>query len=188
MILWSALPAAGMLPVASVAGTEPAGATPPVAGTAANNTATCRASGWDMTREMKAFGHPPQNEGAGFSESKLPLLRPDTLYALRLHAQNDVRFVRPPGRPGKAVTPMGGMARFALSTSGSYRVTVDSPLWIDVVTPQGLIAPAAYTGWHDCSLFRKSVVFTLEAGQTATLQFSDAATDLVKVTIEPSAR
>jgi hypothetical protein len=156
----------------------------PAAGSIPNNMSTCQASGWDMNRELQAFGRPPQSVAAATGKAQLPTLRSDHLYAVRLHAQSDVHFVEPLSRPGKSVTPMGGMVQFTVPSSGSYRVTVDAPLWIDVVTAKGLIAPAAYTGWHECSLFRKSVVFTLDAGQAATLQLSDAATDLVKVTIE----
>ena len=54
-----------------------------------------------------------------------------------------------------------------------------------MVTGEGTLAPTEYTGWHDCSAFRKSVDYSLKAGHALTLQFSDAATDLVKVTIEP---
>jgi len=145
---------------------------------------TCQASHWDMSRELKAFGRPPQGESAGSSASTMPLLRLDTLYALRLRAQSEVEFVQPPSKAASGPTPMGGISRFKVPTRGVYRVTLDSPLWIDVVTATGIIAPSAYTGWHECSVFRKSVDYTLEAGQTVALQFSGAATDLVKVTIE----
>ena len=159
-----------------------------LAGPAAGVAATCQAPGWEMSRELQAFAQPPQSATAGTSVKQLPLIRAGTLYALRLQAQDDVQFARPLERQPKAATPMGGMGHFTVAAGGLYRVTVDSPLWIDVVTPRGVMAPTAYTGWHDCSVFRKSVDYTLAAGQEVTLQFSDAATDLVKVTIEPPAR
>jgi hypothetical protein len=156
---------------------------------AAEPATTCQASGWDMSRELKAFGRPPQGEAAGSSASNMPLLKLDTLYALRLRAQSEVEFVQPPIKAGSGPTPMGGVTRFKVSSRGVYRVTLDSPLWIDVVTATGIIPPSAYTGWHECTIFRKSVDYTLEAGQTVALQFSGAATDLVKVTIvAPPAR
>lgn len=154
------------------------------AAVAAEPATTCQASGWDMSRELKAFGRPPQSEAAGSSVSNMPLLRLDTLYGLRLRTQSEVEFVQPPGKAPNGPTPMGGIIRFKVPTRGVYRVTLDSPLWIDVVTATGIIAPSAYTGWHECTVFRKSVDYTLEAGQTVALQFSGAATDLVKVTIE----
>jgi len=151
---------------------------------AAEPATTCQASGWDMRRELKAFGRPPQSEAAGGTASNMPLLRLDTLYGLRLRPQSEVEFVQPPSKAASGPTPMGGITRFKVPTRGVYRVTLDSPLWIDVVTATGIIAPSAYTGWHECTVFRKSVDYTLEAGQTVALQFSGAATDLVKVTIE----
>jgi len=153
--------------------------------TAADNGSECQATGWNMNRELKAFATAPQSAAAGSAVASEPLLRVDTLYALRLRAQGDVQFVQTSGRAEKVATPMAGMARFTVLTSGSYRVTVDAPLWIDVVGAAGIIAPSDYRGWHECGVFRKSVDYTLEAGQTVTLQFSSAATDLVKVTIEP---
>ncbi len=154
------------------------------AAVAAEPATTCQASGWDMKRELKAFARAPQSESAGSSASTMPLLQLDTLYALRLRAQGEVEFVQPPSRAASGPTPMAGITRFKVPTRGVYRITLDSPLWIDVVTATGIIAPSAYTGWHECTVFRKSVDYTLEAGQTVALQFSGAATDLVKVTIE----
>lgn len=148
-------------------------------------TTNCQSPTWDMHRELKAFGTSPQSEAAGSGGPKSPLLLLDTLYALRLHPQGEVRFAEPPGRTVKSATPMAGMARITVRSSGSYRITLDSPLWIDVVTPEGILAPLDYTGWHECGVFRKSVVFSLKAGHAVALQFSDAATDLVKVAIEP---
>lgn len=153
---------------------------------AADVTTDCQASGWDMRQELQTFAHAPSTMAAGNGVVPAPSLRLDTLYALRLHAQGDVRFAEPPGRAGKSATPMAGLARITVRRSGIYRITLDSPLWIDVVTPEGILAPTDYTGWHECSLFRKSVDFSLKAGHSVTLQFSDAATDLVKVAIEPA--
>jgi hypothetical protein len=148
--------------------------------------AACQAPGWDMSRELKTFGVSPRTLAAGIGSRGAPLLRVDTLYALRLRPQGEVQFSEPPGRAVRAATPMAGIVQFRARTSGVYRVTLDSPLWIDVVTGEGTLAPTDYTGWHDCSAFRKSVDYSLKAGHALTLQFSDAATDLVKVTIEPT--
>lgn len=175
-----------VLAVGAAAGGAASGAVVTDAAIGSPPPAACQAAGWNMSRELKAFARPPQSVTAQASASNLPVLRADMLYSLRLRAQGDVHFVEPLARPGKAVTPMAGMARFTVPSPGLYRVTLDSPLWIDVVTARGVLAPTSYTGWHECSLFRKSVDYTLEAGQTITLQFSDAATDLVKVTIEPA--
>ncbi len=153
---------------------------------AADNGSACQATGWEMSRELKAFASAPQSAAAGNAAVNLPLLRVDTLYTLRLRPQGEVQFLQTSGRAEKVATPMAGMTRFSVPTSGSYRVTVDAPLWIDVVGPAGIIAPNDYHGWHECGVFRKSIEYTLEGGRDVTLQFSSAATDLVKVTIEAS--
>jgi hypothetical protein len=76
------------------------------------------------------------------------------------------------------------LTSFTVVGAAAYRITVDSPLWIDLVGPDGTIAPSAYTGWHDCRLFRKSVEYTLQAGQSYVLQLSEATPQLVRVVIE----
>lgn len=140
-----------------------------------------------MKLEIQAFAGKAQSADAAAAASAAPVLRVATLYQLHLKSQTDVVFVQSAGKALKAATPMAGLARFAVPRNGRYRITLDAPLWIDVVTTTAVIPPATYTGWHDCGLFRKSVDYVLESDQELLLQFSDAPTNLVKVTIEPVA-
>jgi hypothetical protein len=154
-------------------------------GLAADLTASCQAPGWDMGREVSAFKSTAENLPAGASSMDLPPLEIGTLYVLKLRPQSDVQFLQTTAKASLVQNPLAGMARFTVPTPGNYRVTVDSPLWIDIVAPGGTIPPARYNGWHECRLFRKTVEYTLRAGQMLVLQLSEATPELVRVVIEP---
>ena len=146
---------------------------------------TCQSDGWDMTREITAFGAKVTSVAAGATAKDARTLKVGTLTELALKPQSDVQFAAPPERPAKPPKPLAGLAQFNVPTTGRYRVTVDVPLWLDAVSASTVIPSGTFNGWHECTLFRKSVEYPLQAGQVVTLQFSGAATDLVKVLIEP---
>lgn len=148
-------------------------------------TQTCQTAGWDMNREIAAFRSSAPSVAAGTSAKEARTLEVGLLSALNLKPQADVQFVKPPERPAKPPMPLAGLAQFKVPTTGNYRITVDIPLWLDAVTASSLIPSGTFNGWHECSLFRKTVQYPLQAGQVIVLQFSGAATDLVKVLIEP---
>ena len=139
-----------------------------------------------MSRELGVFRGSALKAIAGTASVNVPVLKLDQLYVLELRPQSDVQFVQPPERAARASVPSAGLTRFIVTSSGKYRITVDSPLWIDVIAPTGAIAPSAFNGWHQCSVFRKSVEYALQAGQSVVLQLSDAALASVKIAVEPS--
>lgn len=156
----------------------------PDVGSGPDLTASCRAAGWDMTDEISAFKTTAENVPAGASASGLPPLEVGVLYVVKLRPQSEVAYLQISGKKSLVEKPLGGLAAFKIANTGKYRITVDSPLWIDVVGPDGTLAPAAYTGWHECRLFRKSVEYSLQAGQSYVLQLSEATPELVRVAIE----
>lgn len=147
--------------------------------------AACRAPGWDMSRELAAFRGVAPSLSAGGSPEHSPAIALARVYSVRLRPQSEVRFLRPPGKASELPSPLAGLARFSVTADGKYRVTVDSALWIDVVAPQGIVQSSAFNGWHQCSLFRKSVEYILKAVTPLVLQLSGATMGLVKVAVEP---
>lgn len=119
---------------------------------AVDTTDTCQATGWDMSRELATFHSAALNATAGSAIGNVPVLQLDHLYVLQLHPQSAVQFVRVPEKAARAPTPSAGLARFTATMSGKYRVTVDAPLWIDVLTTTGIIPSTAFNGWHQCSV------------------------------------
>jgi hypothetical protein len=147
-------------------------------------TQTCQTDGWDMTREIAAFHGSTPSVAAGTTATNARTLTAGALATLSLKPQGDIQFAAPPERPAKVPVPLAGLAQFKVATAGRYRITVDAPLWLDAVSGSAIIPSGTFNGWHQCPLFRKTVEYTLQAGQVVVLQFSGAATDLVKVLIE----
>ncbi len=74
-----------------------------------------------------------------------------------------------------------------IAVAGDYRIAIDLPLWIDVVS-RGVLVPAKdFEGQHACTAPHKIVEFELTAGQALVLQFSNArsASMLLTVTASP---
>jgi len=147
--------------------------------------AACQSPGWDMSRELVAFRGAARDARGGASTRDLPTIDLGHLYALQLRPQSTVQFLQPPQKPARVQAPAAGMARFSVTVAGKYRITVDAPLWIDIVAPTGIVQSDDFNGWHACTLFRKSVDYTLQAGQSFVLQLSSASAAAVKVAIEP---
>jgi hypothetical protein len=149
--------------------------------------AGCQASGWNMRAEVVAFKTTAENIAAGATLATMPPLEIGVLYVIKLQPQLDVQFLQSSPKKSLVQNPLGGLATFAAAQDGVYRITVDSPLWIDMIGAEGTLTPSAFTGWHDCRLFRKSVEYALRAGQPMTLQLSEAAPELVRIVVEAAA-
>jgi len=148
--------------------------------------ASCQSPGWDMGGEISAFKSTAENVASGSAVGALPPLESGVLYVLKLRRQTEVNFLQVSNKKSLVQSPLGGMTSFAVDKPGLYRITVDSPLWIDVVGPAGTIAPSTFMGWHDCRLFRKSVEYALPGPETYVLQVSEATPELVRIVIEPA--
>jgi hypothetical protein len=147
--------------------------------------ASCMAPDWDMTAEVKAFQSTAENVPAGRSSLELPPLEVGRLYVLRLSPATGVTYLQTTAKKSLVQNPLGGLAQFNVPSSGNYRITVDSPLWIDVVAAGAVLAPSTFNGWHSCRLFRKTVQYALQTGQAYVLQLSEATPELVRIVIEP---
>ncbi len=156
------------------------------AGIAAHAQDACTDFKWDVSKERALFAGPPTVMTAGTDVKSAPLVLPNRLYRLTLAPQSDVNFSV---RQGKKTTDdaHGGLAILRINTEGSYRVAVDLPVWIDVVTTDAVLQPTDFQGQHGCSAPRKIVQFELNNTKPFLLQFSGAAIDqlLVSVTQVP---
>ncbi len=76
-----------------------------------------------------------------------------------------------------------GLATLRIEAPGGYRIAIDLPLWIDVVSNGNLVQPTDYQGQHACSAPHKIVVFDLAGSQPVILQFSNAFQDDVLLTV-----
>ncbi len=93
---------------------------------------------WDVSKERALFAGTPTTVAAGKDAASAPLVAPNHLYKLRLTAQGSVTFAASPGKKTPVGTAFAGLAALKIPSPGSYRIAVDLPIWIDVVSKRNL--------------------------------------------------
>ena len=142
---------------------------------------------WDVTQVRALFAGAAQSLSAGTDVTSAPALQPNRLYALKLLPQDRVSFMTKPGAKSTYTGSYSGLATFQVPESGSYRVAIDAPFWIDVVANGALLPAKDYQGQHSCNAPHKIVEFELPGSRLLVLQLSNAAQDQVRLTITPVA-
>jgi hypothetical protein len=137
---------------------------------------------WDVQRERALFATAPIAVSAGSDLKSAPSLTPDHLYRIKLMAQSGVRFAAAPARAG-GDDAHAGLALLNLPADANYRVSLDLPAWIDVVSSGTLVQAKDFQGQHDCNAPHKIVEFELKAATPLILQLSHASAESVLVTI-----
>jgi hypothetical protein len=138
---------------------------------------------WDVTQERGLFAGTATPLAAGSDAKSAPVMLLNRLYALKLMPQDHVAFAATPGKKTPSAGSNAGVFTFKLPVSGSYRVAVDMPFWIDVVSNGALVAAKDFQGQHGCSAPHKIVEFELVGTRPFFLQLSNAAADSVRLTI-----
>jgi hypothetical protein len=138
---------------------------------------------WDVSKERALFAGTPSSLAAGKDSKSAPVVVPNRLYALRLLPQEQVAFAVSSSRKMATPSVYGGLATLKIAAPGSYRIAVDLPFWIDVVSNGTLKQPTDFQGQHSCSAPHKIVEFELAGAQPFVLQFSNAAQDSVLIAV-----
>jgi hypothetical protein len=138
---------------------------------------------WDVTQERGLFAGTATPLPAGADSKSAPVMQLNQLYALKLMPQDHVTFAVTPGKKTPSAGSNAGVFTFKLPASGSYRVAIDMPFWIDVVSNGALVAAKDFQGQHGCSAPHKIVEFELIGTRPFFLQLSNAAADSVRLTI-----
>ncbi len=99
----------------------------------------CTDFAWDVHQERALFAGQGQTVQGGTTAAGTPTVGVDHLYTVQLSAQPQVTYVTPPGKVMLADGAFGGMVKFQVPRSGSYRVSLDAPFWIDVVADGKLL-------------------------------------------------
>jgi hypothetical protein len=144
----------------------------------------CAGFKWDVSRERALFGTSGQELAAGKDRASAPALVPNRLYRLQLSPRDQVSFPVPPGKSPPA-GGYAGLAALQIPAAGSYRVSIDLPIWIDVAAGGALVPARDYEAEHGCDAPRKIVVFDLDAGHGLMLQFSAADRAVIRLTVTP---
>jgi len=143
----------------------------------------CAAFSWNVAHERALFASAPQALSAGRDAASSPPLEPDRLYELQLGPQSQVAWVLPPGKKSIPEEAFAGTARLRLQQPGTYRISVDQSLWIDIVADGHMIESADFQGRAGCVAPHKIVQYTLPAGRELVLQLSAAGGPRARLTI-----
>jgi hypothetical protein len=144
---------------------------------------SCAGFKWDVSKERALFGGAAQSMPAGKDGKSAPGVAPNRLYQLQLLPRSEVVFSVPPGKATATEGTYAGVVALNIPTSGSYRLAVDLPIWIDVAANGKLVPATDYEGQHNCSAPRKIVEFNLDGKQQLQLQLSGADQAAVRLTI-----
>jgi hypothetical protein len=146
----------------------------------------CAGFKWDVSNERALFAGSAVPLAAGKDRVSAPVVVPNRLYQLRLTSQDHVAFVTPPAKKMPTEGAYAGIASLKIPAPGRYRVAVDTPFWIDVVSDGALVKASDFQGQRGCSAPHKIVEFELAGAQPFVVQLSGETTDSVRLTITPS--
>jgi hypothetical protein len=153
-------------------------ATPGLA--AAQEGSGCGGFRWSVDHERAALVRPDKpslaNGGA---------LAYDVAMTLELAPLSAAGLPKGPERVPKS--PQSFAGHFTLDAPakpGSYKVTISSEGWIDVVDGGNYLHPTAFTGATSCEGARKSVKFDLPS-RPLVIQFSSVKDDKISVIVSP---
>ena len=143
----------------------------------------CQGFKWDVSQERRLFARSAVREVASNQATSAPLVRPDRLYQLELTRQEHVVLTTAPGKTAAVGPAFAGIVTLNAPAPGSYRISIDGPYWIDMLSHGALIAPKDYASAPGCAGPRKIVIFELPARGSYVLQLSDADQRSARVAI-----
>jgi hypothetical protein len=141
---------------------------------------------WDTAQEHALFAGRAEALTLGSDPNSAPMIELKRLYELRLQPQDRVSFAVAPGKRDPTVGANAGLATFKIPAAGSYRVSVDAPFWIDVVSNGARVVAKDFQGQHGCSPPNKIVEFELLGARPFVLQLSNATAGSVRLTVTPT--
>jgi hypothetical protein len=143
----------------------------------------CEGFAWNVAHERAVFATMAGAVTAATTAGPTPTLEVDKLYDISLTPQEKVSFIMAPAKKALADGAYAGMVKLHIPTPGKYRVSMSDGFWIDVITG-GKFAPTDdFTGSRECRAPHKIVQYPLPAGDDLVLQFSNATSPSVKVTV-----
>ncbi|HVN43151.1 MAG TPA: hypothetical protein VMT50_10235 [Steroidobacteraceae bacterium] len=145
----------------------------------------CDGFAWNVKAERALFAQPAKSVAAAVEPSAAPLIEMGAAYALMLADQDRVHFGAGPGKQSLPDGAHAGLAKASIAKAGRYRVSLDAPAWIDVVTGGQLVPSRAFQGRAGCNAPHKVVEFELPAGD-ALLQVSGSLPERVRITVTES--
>lgn len=143
----------------------------------------CAEFSWDVAHERALFAGEGARLAVGTDSGSAPPLETARLYVLQLRPLKQVRFVTTPGGRHSAEGGFAGLVSLKITTPGTYRISVDSAVWIDVVADGGLLDVKDFQGAHDCTAPRKILEFEFPVPRQVMLQISAAGSASVRLAV-----
>jgi hypothetical protein len=141
---------------------------------------------WDVSKERALFAGTATALKSAREPTSAPAIVPNRLYQLHLAPQDQVTFAVNPGKKAPAAGAFGGLATLKIAAAGAYRIAIDLPVWIDVVSSGSLLSAKDFEGQRNCSAPHKIVEFDLTGEQPFILQFSSGMGENILLTVTPS--
>jgi hypothetical protein len=144
----------------------------------ADDDSGCAKFKWSIAKERALFAAPtPVGAGAVLEVGA-------AAYRVALADNDEVAYPARPERASKAGTH-GAVLTFAVKDDGLYDVTLSDEGWIDVVDHGQRISSSDFSGQKACPGVRKSVRFSLKAGDF-TLQLSNVEGKAINIAVVPA--
>jgi len=144
----------------------------------------CPNTSWDVAHEVSVFKEAATHISAGLAADGAPRLDLNKLYQATLAPVERVTLPATT-KPSQRHDSNAGMFALEVPESGSYRVSMDGPFWVEAIGAEGPITSTGFQGRQVCLMIHKIIEFPLLAGRI-TLQIS-GATSSVKLAVTRSA-
>jgi hypothetical protein len=141
---------------------------------------------WDVSKERALFAGAPTALKSAKESASAPAIVPNRLYQLHLMPEDQVTFAVNPGKRAPAAGAFAGLATLKIAAAGAYRIAIDLPVWIDVVSSGSLLSAKDFEGQRNCSAPHKIVEFELTGEQPFVLQFSNGMSENILLTVTAS--
>lgn len=142
--------------------------------------AMCSKLGWPLDKERALLDGTVIAVPSGDTRKAMPT----RALSLMLEPGAKVTLPLAPAKPADPAK-FAGFVVVPVTTPGDYLISLSSEGWIDAVQNGVAVTSSAHTGDSNCPGLRKSVRFSLAAGQL-TIQISNAPSDRIEIAITPA--
>jgi hypothetical protein len=147
----------------------------------------CTAFTWDVHHERALFATPGEALAGARTSAGAPALKVERLYNLTLAKRAELSFTTKPATAAAGDSDYGALLHLTVPEAGTWRISLESKLWVDVLADGVAIASSDFQGRPGCSAPHKIVEFVLPAGKVLTVQLSGAAAPTVKLSVTRTA-
>ena len=109
-------------------------------------------------------------------------IAPGKAVTAHLHPTKEVAFVTQPEKPGGSIS-RGGMLSLKIDQAGTYRVSIGSGAWLDVLKDGKVLDSVAHNPGPACTGIRKTVDFALQPGRYVVQISANPVDDLGVIVI-----